>query len=452
MGGIGEISGMKMIARDAAADVARILAVAGFRALFAGGCVRDRLMGQEPDDYDVATSATPGDVIGIFPHANLVGAHFGVVIVKHGGHQVEVATFRTDGSYHDSRRPDRVEFSTPEEDAKRRDFTVNGLFENPADGMVIDYVGGLEDMKARRLRAIGEPEARFREDALRLMRAVRFASRLGFEIERETRQALESCSGLLGGISVERIRDEFSRILAGPNRRRGVELLVETGLMHHIVPEVYDLIGCEQPPEFHPEGDVYTHTLIMLELLMPDAPIDLCLAVLLHDIGKPATRTVDEDTGRPRFNGHDKEGAEMTSKILRRLRFPNEVIDRAVFMVGRHMMFMHVQQMRVAKVRRFMGAPTFHKEMELHRVDCASSNGFTDNYDFLLEKEREFTNELVIPPPLVTGRDLIKCGLKPGPRFKEILEQIQTEQLEGRVANRKDALELLSDFVQKTDV
>jgi len=435
-----------MSARDAAVDVARILAAAGHRALFAGGCVRDRLLGGEPEDYDVATSATPQEVTGIFPYANLVGAHFGVVIVKHCGHHVEVATFRTDGSYGDARRPDRVDFSTPEEDAMRRDFTINGLFEDPANGEVIDFVGGLEDLKVRRLRAIGDAEARFREDALRLMRAVRFATRLGFEIEENTREALESCAGLLAKISVERIRDEFSRILTGPDRRRGVELLVDSGLMRHIVPEVYDLIGCEQPPEFHPEGDVYRHTMIMLELLDPVAPIELCLAVLLHDIAKPSTRTVDE-TGRSRFNGHDKVGGEMAGTILRRLRYPNEVIEQAVFMVGRHMTFMHVQQMRLAKVRRFMGAPTFHKEMELHRVDCASSNGFTDNYEYLLEKEQAFANEPVLPPPLVTGRDLIERGMKPGPRFKEILEQIQTEQLEGRVGDREAALVMLDGML-----
>jgi putative nucleotidyltransferase with HDIG domain len=433
----------EMTARDAAVDVARLLVAAGHRALFAGGCVRDRLLGGVPDDYDVATSATPKEVTEMFPRANLVGAHFGVVIVKHGGHHVEVATFRTDGSYGDSRHPDHVEFSTPEEDAKRRDFTINGLFEDPADGQVIDFVGGLEDLKGRRLRAIGNPESRFREDALRLMRAVRFATRLGFEIETQTREAMSSCAGLLEKIAIERIRDEFSSILTGPNRRRGVELLVDSGLMSHIIPEVFDLIGCEQPPEFHPEGDVYTHTMIMLELLDPAATLDLCLAVLLHDIAKPATRTVDHDTGRPRFNGHDKIGAEMAGAILRRLRYPNEVIEHTVFMVGRHMAFMHVQQMRVAKVRRFMGAPTFQKEMELHRVDCASSNGLTDNYDFLLEKAQSFANEPFLPPPFVTGRDLIQHGLKPGPRFKEILEHIQTEQLEGRVRDRETALEMI---------
>jgi len=437
-----------MSARDSALQVAAGLAAFGHRALLAGGCVRDRLLGGEPEDYDIATSATPLEVTSLFPHANLVGAHFGVVIVKCGGHHVEVATFRTDGSYGDGRHPDRVEFSTPEQDAKRRDFTINGLFEDPVSGEVIDYVGGLEDLNARRLRAIGDPEARFREDALRLMRAVRFATRLGFEIEPLTHASMMDCADLLGKISVERIRDEFSRILNGPARRRGVELLVDTGLMRHIVPEIYDLIGCEQPPEFHPEGDVYVHTMIMLELLNPAASLDLCLAVLLHDIAKPATRTLDEVTGRPRFNGHDRVGADMATMILRRLRYPNEVIDHAVFMIGRHMTFMHVQQMRVAKVRRFMGAATFEKEMELHRVDCASSNGFTDNYEFLRAKELEFANEPVLPPPLVTGRDLIDRGLKPGPRFREILEEIQNEQLEGRLQSREEACELLERIIR----
>jgi poly(A) polymerase len=437
-----------MNARDAALEVAAGLAAAGHLALLAGGCVRDRLLGGEPDDFDIATSASPPEVTSIFPHANLVGAHFGVVIVKHGGQHIEVATFRTDGSYGDGRRPDRVEFSTPEEDAKRRDFTINGLFEDPVDGRVIDHVGGLEDLTAKRLRAIGDPGARFREDALRLMRAVRFATRLGFEIEPATHAAIVGCAGLLGNISPERIRDEFSRILTGPDRRRGVELLVDTGLMRHIAPEVYDLIGCDQPPEFHPEGDVYVHTMIMLELLDPAASLDLCLAVLLHDIAKPATRTVDEDTGRPRFNGHDRVGEEMAEVILRRLRYPNDVVEQVKFMVGRHMTFMHVQQMRTAKVRRFMGVPTFEKEMELHRVDCASSNGFTDNYEFLRAKEHEFANEPIMPPPLVNGRDLIDRGLKPGPRFREILDEIQTEQLEGRIADRTQALALLENLIR----
>lgn len=436
-----------MSPRAAALDLARRLNAAGHEALFAGGCVRDRLLEKEPQDYDIATSATPVQVLKLFPGGNEVGAHFGVVIVKHHGVSVEVATFRTDGSYRDSRHPESVTFSTPEEDAKRRDFTVNGLFEQADQGEVIDFVGGLADLDARVLRAIGDPVARFTEDALRLLRAVRFATTLGFEIEPDTRAAITHCAHFLTRISPERVRDEFSKILSAPRRRHGVELLVDTGLMAHVVPEFLPTIGCEQPPEWHPEGDVYTHTCIMLEMLEPEAPLDLCLAVLFHDIGKPPCQTFED---RIRFNGHDSKGAEMAEEILRRLRYPNDVIGAVVPMVARHMQFMNVQQMRTAKLKRFMAEPTFPKEMELHRVDCASSNGFTDNYEFLAAKGAEFAAEPLIPPPLVTGRDLIKLGLTPGPRFGEILETIQTEQLEGRILDREPALAYLRELAAET--
>jgi len=431
-----------MTAREAAVALARRLKAAGHEALFAGGCVRDKLLGHPPEDYDIATSAVPSEVLELFPKSNEVGAHFGVVIAKHGGHHVEIATFRTDGSYRDGRRPESVTFSTPQEDARRRDFTINGLFEVPDTGEVIDYVGGLDDLKAGIIRAIGDAKARFTEDGLRLLRAVRFAARLGFTIEPETDKALRECAPLLDRISPERIRDEFSKILTSPRRRAGVEHLVETDLIRHFMPEALPLIGCEQPPEWHPEGDVFVHTMIMLEMLAPDAPLELCLAVLLHDIAKPPCRTIDPD-GRIRFNGHDALGAQMAETILRRLRYPNQIISDAVSMVARHMQFMNVQKMRVAKLKRFMAEPTFDRELELHRVDCASSNGFTDNYEFLQAREAEFAAEPLIPPPLVTGKDLIKLGLQPGPRFKEILEAIQNEQLEGRVLEREDALELL---------
>jgi poly(A) polymerase len=431
-----------MPAREAAVTLANRLKAAGHEALFAGGCVRDKLLDHSPQDYDIATSAVPSEVLALFPGSNEVGAHFGVVIAKHGGHHVEIATFRTDGSYRDGRRPESVTFSTPQEDARRRDFTINGLFEVPETGEVIDYVGGLADLKAGVIRAIGDANARFTEDGLRLLRAVRFAARIGFTIEPETDKALRECAPLLDRISPERIRDEFSKILTSPRRRAGVEHLVETGLIRHFMPEVLPLIGCEQPPEWHPEGDVYVHTLIMLEMLAPDAPLDLCLAVLLHDIAKPPCRSVDPD-GRIRFNGHDALGAQMAETILRRLRYPNHIIDAVVAMVARHMQFMNVQKMRVAKLKRFMAGPTFDREMELHRVDCASSNGFTDNYEFLQTKAAEFAAEPLIPPPLVTGKDLIKLGLHPGPRFKQILEAIQNEQLEGKILEREQALEHL---------
>jgi poly(A) polymerase len=413
--------------------------------------VRDRLLGKPPKDYDIATSALPAQVIALCPGANEVGAHFGVVIAKHGGHHVEIATFRTDGSYRDGRRPETVTFSTPLDDAQRRDFTINGLFENPETGEVIDFVGGLPDIRAGVIRAIGDPLARFTEDGLRLLRAVRFATTLDFTIDPPTDTAIRQCASLLERISPERIRDEFSKILTAPRRRAGIEHLVNTGLIRHFLPEMLPLIGCEQPPEWHPEGDVYTHTLIMLGMLAPDAPLELCLAVLLHDVAKPPCRTIDDDSGRIRFNGHDSMGAEMADAILRRLRYPNHVIAAVVPMVARHMQFMNVQKMRIAKLKRFMAEPTFADELELHRVDCGSSNGFTDNYEFLQAKAAEFAAQPLIPPPLVTGRDLIRLGLTPSPRFKEILEAVQTEQLEGRILDRQPALEFLQQLVANHD-
>lgn len=439
-----------MRAREAACGLASRLREAGHEALFAGGCVRDHLLGVEPQDYDIATSATPQEVVRLFPGSNEVGAHFGVVIAKLGGHHVEIATFRNDGSYRDGRRPESVEFSTAPEDAQRRDFTINGLFEDPVSGEVIDHVGGLADLKARVIRAIGVPRERFQEDGLRLLRAVRFAARMGFAIEPATDAALRECAPLLDRISPERIRDEFSKILTSARRRAGVEHLVDSDLIRHFIPEVLPLIGCDQPPEWHPEGDVFRHTMIMLEMLDPDAPLDLCLAVLLHDIAKPPCRTVDAGSGRIRFNGHDSLGAEMAERILRRLRYPNHTIAAVTTMVARHMQFMNVQRMRVARLKRFMAEPTFELEMELHRVDCGSSNGFTDNYEFLTAKAEEFAAEPLIPPPLVTGRDLIERGLKPGPRFKEILDAIQTEQLEKRIQDRDGALRFLEEVLGKS--
>ncbi|MEO5915505.1 MAG: CCA tRNA nucleotidyltransferase [Luteolibacter sp.] len=439
-----------MSEREAALELARRLTAAGYVALFAGGCVRDKLLGREPKDYDIATSARPDEVLKLFPGSNEVGAHFGVVIAKNHGVHVEIATFRTDGSYKDGRRPEMVTFSTPEEDAQRRDFTVNGLFEIPDSGEVIDHVGGLSDLKAGLLRAIGDPVARFSEDGLRLLRAVRFSTTLGFELEAGTQAAVRSCAPLLARISTERIRDEFSKILTSPRRRSGVELLVETGLMEYVMPEFIKTIGCEQPPEWHPEGDVYIHTCIMLEMLGNDAPLEISLAVLMHDIAKPPCQTRDDDTGRIRFNGHDAMGATMADEILHRLRYPNDVIAAVVPMVARHMQFMNVQQMRTAKLKRFMAEPTFEQEMELHRVDCGSSNGFTDNYEFLQAKAEEFAKAPLIPPPLVTGRDLIKLGLQPGPRFKEILDAIQTEQLEGRILDREPAMDYLRELAAET--
>ncbi len=425
--------------------VAKRLRDAGFIAYFAGGCVRDELLGKEPKDFDIATSATPKQVLGLFPKADSIGEHFGVILVKLEGMHFEIATFRTDGSYVDGRRPETVTFSTPEEDAQRRDFTVNGLFADPESGEIIDFVSGQDDLKAGILRAIGDPEKRFQEDALRLMRAVRFATTLGFQIEEDTWTAICDHAQMLEKIAVERIQTEFSKTMLALARRRGLELLVDSELIKYFIPEMLDLIGCEQPPQWHQEGDVYVHTCIMLEMLndlKERAPsLELCLAVLLHDIGKPATYTYDEADQRIRFNGHEGVGAEMSVEILRRMKYSNSVIEDVEVMVANHMNFMNVMKMKVSKLKRFMSRETFDDEIELHRVDCKSSNGFTENYNFVLSKQVEFANEPLIPDPLVMGRDLIGMGMKPGPEFKAILEQVQIEQLEGRLTEREQSLE-----------
>lgn len=429
-----------MNARSAAVEIAQTLIRQGHIAFLAGGCVRDFLLDRKPKDYDVVTSATPQQVLLVFPKSNEVGAHFGVVIVKWQGHHVDVATFRTDGSYSDARRPDHVVYSSPEEDAQRRDFTINGLFQDVESGEIVDYVAGQADLLAKCLRAIGDPSRRFAEDALRLLRALRFATTLGFEIEAQTWQAIQLHAPALQKISPERIRDELAKMIVAPERARAFQLLADSGLIAQFWPEVMALIGCDQPPEWHPEGDVFIHTKIMLQMLGDHVSLELALAVMLHDIAKPPTRTVDADTGRIRFNGHDALGAEMARDMLRRLRFSNDVIEAVVPMVARHMQFMNVQQMRVAKLKRFMAPPLFHEELELHRVDCASSNGFTDNWEFLLEKREEFSREPLIPEPLITGRDLIAAGLIPSPLFTKILEEIQTEQLEGRLTSHEQAI------------
>lgn len=423
-------------------EVADRLNGAGHLALFAGGCVRDIRLDREPKDFDIATAATPEEVQALFPKTRAVGAHFGVVLVRIRGLDVEVATFRRDGPYEDGRRPTHVVYATAREDAARRDFTINGLFLNPATGEVIDHVDGERDLAAGRIRAIGDPSQRFGEDYLRMLRALRFASSLGFEIEPGTWRALQGMAPRIAGISPERIRDELSRMLTVPGRRRAVEMLVDSGLAEVVLPELLALRGCEQPPQFHPEGDVFVHTMIMLEGLADEAPLELVWAVLLHDIGKPVTQTVDDD-GRIRFNGHDAVGAEMARGILTRLRYPNRVIEAVVTMVGRHMQFMHVQQMRTSRLKRFMAEPTFEQECELHRVDCESSHGKLDNLDFLRRRRHEFESEPLVPPPLVSGHDLIALGWKPGPEFKGVLEEAQNLQLEGQLSDRRQALEWL---------
>ncbi len=423
----------------AARKVAEILRDRGHIAYFAGGCVRDMVRGLTPKDYDIATDARPENVQALFPRTYAVGAHFGVIIVLEDGFQFEVATFRSDEAYIDGRHPSAVHFSSPEEDARRRDFTINGMFLDPASNKVIDLVGGQADIGAKLVRAIGEPAQRLAEDRLRMLRAVRFATALDYRIDKRTWDALVASASSINQISAERIREEMVRIFLSSNRVRGWDLLDASGLMSAILPELQAMKGVLQPEQFHPEGDVFVHTRLMLSLLSETVSVPLVFAVLFHDVAKPVTARVDE-TGRIRFNEHDRIGAEMTEAIMRRLRFSGAEIEATVEMVRQHMVFKDAPKMRVAKLKRFMARPTFEQELELHRVDCQSSHRILDNYEFLLRKREEFANEPIIPPPLVRGDDLIAFGLKPGPKFGEILEAIETRQLEGKLRTRDEAL------------
>lgn len=418
------------------------LRTAGHEAYFAGGCVRDMLLDLEPHDIDIATSALPQEVEKLFSRTVAVGAEFGVIIVLEHNAEIQVATFRHDGTYGDGRHPNKVTFTNAEEDAKRRDFTINGLFYDPINKKVFDYVNGRDDLSKKLIRAIGNPHERFAEDKLRLLRAIRFATTLGFEIEPITWHAICELAPKILVVSAERIRDELQKIFLSPHRLQGFDLLDQSGLLRILLPEIENLKGCEQPPEFHPEGDVFVHTRIMLQMLPAKASLPLVLSVLFHDIGKPATRTVDEN-GRMRFYAHDQVGTKMAEKILRRLRFSNEIIDAVLPAVRLHMSFKDAQKMRLSTVRRMMARPTFEDELELHRVDCGSSHGMLDNYYFLQQKQEEFANMPLIPPPLITGEDLIALGLKPGPMFGKILQSIKDAQLENRISTREEALSWL---------
>src|SRR5256884_9859735 len=422
-----------------AREIAARLRESGHVAYLAGGCVRDIVRGQTPKDFDIATDAKPENVQKLFPRTYAVGAHFGVILVVEDGFQFEVATFRSDEAYIDGRHPSAVHFSSPKEDARRRDFTINGMFLDPASNKVIDLVGGEADIGAKLVRAIGEPAQRLAEDRLRMLRAVRFATALDYQIDERTWDALVSSASSINQISGERIRDEVVRIFLSSNRVRGWDLLDASGLMSAILPELQAMKGVLQPEQFHPEGDVFVHTRLMLSLLPETVSIPLVFAVLFHDVAKPVTARVAE-AGRIRFNEHDRIGAEMTEAIMRRLRFSRAEIEATVEMVRQHMVFKDAPNMRVAKLKRFMARPTFEEELELHRVDCESSHRMLDNYEFLLRKREEFANEPIIPPSLVRGDDLIELGLKLGPRFCELLEAVETRQLEGTLRTSDQAL------------
>ena len=437
-----------MTRQQIATEIVRRLRESGAEAYFAGGCVRDLLLGWEPDDFDVATSAAPDDVLRLFPHSYAVGAHFGVVLVVMGEGQpvTEVATFRTDGDYSDGRRPDSVVFTrSAEEDVRRRDFTINGMLLDPADGSVLDLVGGRADLAAGVVRAIGNPELRFREDRLRMLRAVRFAARFEFEIEPQTLAAIRAQAANIGDVSRERIREELTRMLTEGRARRAFELLDETGLLARVLPEVARMKGVEQPPQYHPEGDVWIHTLVLLEQLPRGAAATLAWGALLHDVGKPATFRRAPD--RIRFDGHVEVGIRIAEDVLRRLRFSNDECDQITALIQNHMRFGDVRQMKESTLKRFFRLRDFPEHLALHRMDCLASHGDLSLYEFAKEQFENIPAEHVRPRPILNGADLIAAGYKPGPEFKEMLTLAEDAQLEGRVHSAEEALTLVrSEF------
>jgi putative nucleotidyltransferase with HDIG domain len=409
----------------------------GYRAYFVGGCVRDLLLGTEPRDFDIATDATPLQVLHIYPRAQQVGAHFGVVMVD----SIEVATFRSEDSYADGRHPDSVRYETdPFRDAARRDFTINALFLDPENGAILDFFGGRSDLQDGLVRAVGDPEVRFREDHLRILRAVRFAARLRFQIDPATAGAIRKLNHFVNSIAVERVRDELVRILTEGGARRGFELLDELGLLEPLLPEIARMKGVQQPPEYHPEGDVWTHTLIMLEGLQDPTPT-LALGVLLHDVGKPPTFRIAD---RIRFDGHVEAGVEIARDILTRLKFSNDEIEQVQALVANHMKFKDAPRMKESTLKRFLRLPAFDEHLELHRLDCSSSHNMLDNYDYVKGKRQAYGEEQIAPPRLLTGKDLIAAGYPPGPWFSEALAAAEDAQLEGRITTKDEALQLVS--------
>ncbi|MFM8314955.1 MAG: CCA tRNA nucleotidyltransferase [Deltaproteobacteria bacterium] len=420
----------------------------GFEAYFAGGCVRDRLRGVEPKDFDIATSAAPEAVQKIFSKTIPVGVQFGVVMVIEQEMPFEVATFRTEGNYRDGRHPSSVQFATLEEDARRRDFTVNGLYYDIKTQKVIDWVGGEKDLKSKIIRTIGDADQRFTEDHLRMMRAIRFACQLGFEIEEKTQTAIQKNSNFIEKVSPERIRDELTKTLTSAQPTRGIRLLDETGLLIHFLPEIEKMKGVEQPCEYHPEGDVYVHTLMLLDGLK-NAPIELAMGCLLHDVAKPDTFVRASD--RIRFHGHDVLGAELSEKICKRLTFSNAQTELICALVKEHLRFKDASKMKLSTLKRFLSLDRFDLHLELHRLDCLASHKNLDAYQFCKQKWEELK---ALPPPplkLVTGKDLIGLGLKPGPEFSEIIRAVEDNILEGTIKNRDEALQFVKALISKEE-
>jgi len=451
-----------MACRDFAISIIRTLREKSHSAYLVGGCVRDLLLKREPADYDVATDATPEEVMRIFPETYAVGAQFGVVLVplpagdvargevasnvSAGAKQsgvVEVATFRSDVGYSDGRHPNEVRFSKdPREDVQRRDFTINGLLLDPVMDEVFDYVGGQKDLKAGIIRTIGEPARRFAEDKLRMLRAVRFAARFSYEIEPETFSAIREFAPQIHQVSHERVRDELTKMLTEGHAREAFLLLDQTGLLHEVLPEIEVMKGVAQPPEYHPEGDVFVHTLLLLSKLPQSCPATLAWGALLHDVGKPATFRVAPD--RIRFDGHVDVGIKMAEAICQRLRFSNDDTEQILALVKHHMRFAHALQMSESTFKKFVRMLCFDEHLELHRIDCLASHGNLEAYDFTRQKMAQMPVDVLRPKPLVTGDDLIAAGYLPGPQFKLILSAVEDAQLEGRISDTSKALELVA--------
>lgn len=448
-------------AKQHATEIVRTLREHGHQAYFNGGCVRDLLLGREPADYDVATDATPQQVMQIFPQTFAVGAQFGVVLVplseaggasgalarpsERSSRAVEVATFRSDVGYSDGRHPDEVRFSKdPREDVQRRDFTINGMLLDPLNrnettGGILDFVGGRADLKAGIIRAIGDPERRFSEDKLRMLRGVRFAARFDYKIDPATFAAMQRLAPQIHQVSQERVREELTKMLTEGRAQRAFQLLDESGLLRHVLPEISAMKGVEQPPQYHPEGDVFVHTLLLLDKLPAGCSKTLAWGALLHDVGKPPTFRVAPD--RIRFDGHVEVGMKMAAEICRRLRFSNDETDQILALVENHMRFGDVLRMKESTLKKFLRLPAFDEHLELHRIDCLSSHGLLDAYNYAREQLRSLPPGAIRPKPLITGRDLIEAGYEPSPRFKEILAAVEDAQLEGRLASREAAME-----------
>lgn len=440
-------TGKLQASRDTAIGIVRRLQNAGYEAYFVGGCVRDLLRGVEPGDFDIVTSARPDEICFLFSRTVPVGIRFGVVIVVEGGHNYEVATFRTENDYEDGRRPSHVEFTTAEDDVRRRDFTVNALLMDPVTGSIIDYVGGKQDIENRLIRTIGSAKERFAEDHLRMLRAVRFAANLGYEIDPETLDAIKLNVSAISRISAERIRDELTKLLTRGGARRGMEILAETGLLMEILPEADALRGVEQPPQFHPEGDVWEHTLRMLDLLPLCKGMEnddrLVWSIVMHDLGKACTRSENE-TGI-HFYGHVREGEKIAEKIMRRLKFSRTDMETILALIHCHMLFIHVQEMRPNRLKRFLRKPDFELHLELHRLDCLGSHAFLDNYEFCKSKLTEVRADELHPPGLLNGDDLIAMGFSPGPLFSEILRTVEDAQLDGEISTSDEARRLVRE-------